>query len=49
MCEKDINNNVFYDIINKTNNDLSKNYHIQAHVREINFFKISDKKERDNS
>ena len=44
VIDKDINNNIFYDIINKTNSDLSKNYHIQAHVRPINFFKISDKK-----
>jgi len=44
VIDKDINTNIFYDIIKKTNTDLSKNYHIQAHVRQINFFEISDKK-----
>ena len=46
VIDKDINNNIFYDIINKTNSDLSKNYHIQAHVRQLTFLKFLIKKEK---
>ena len=42
VIDEDINNNSFHKIINSTNKKLSIDYHVQAHVRPINFFKISN-------
>ena len=44
IIDEDINNNTFYSIIKETNKKLTQNYHTQAYVRPINFFKISAKK-----
>ena len=44
IIDEDINNNTFYSIINETNKKLTQNYHTQAYVRPINFFKISENK-----
>ena len=44
IIDEDINNNTFYSIIKETNKKLTQNYHTQAYVRPINFFKISENK-----
>ncbi len=42
VIKKDIIHKGLYDAINKCTTSLAINYHAQAHVREINFFKLSD-------
>ena len=44
IIDEDINNNTFYSIIKETNKKLTQNYHTQAYIRPINFFKISENK-----
>ena len=47
VIDDDINENSFYKIINSTNKKLSQEYHTQAHVRPINFFRLlNDKRDR---
>tara|TARA_B100000212_G_scaffold7132_1_gene5379 strand:- start:2115 stop:3662 length:1548 start_codon:yes stop_codon:yes gene_type:complete len=43
IIDEDINQNTFLKIIEKTNAKILEKYHIQAHVRPINFFKIDNK------
>ena len=44
VIKKDILEKRFYELISSTSNSLSKTYKIQASVREINFFKLSNQK-----
>ena len=47
VIDEDINKNSFYKIINSTNKKLLQEYHTQAHVRPINFFRLlNDKRDR---
>ena len=44
VIKKDILEKRFYELISSTSNSLSKTYKIQASVRKINFFKLSNQK-----
>ena len=44
VIKKDILQNGFVKSIQKCNNELVKNYKVQAHVRDVNFFKLSNEK-----
>ena len=47
VMKRDIVNNESYELIKRQSNRLSENYKVQAHVRKINFFKLSkNKRER---
>ena len=44
IIKKDILQNGFVKSIQKCSNELAKNYKVQANVRDINFFKLSEEK-----
>ena len=44
IIKKDILQNGFVKSIQKCSNELVKNYKVQAHVRDVNFFKLSKEK-----
>ena len=44
IIKKDILQNGFVKSIQKCSNELVKNYKVQAHVRDVNFFKLSEEK-----
>ena len=46
VIDKDINNNIFYDIISKTNSDLSKNIIFKHMFVQLTFLKFLIKKEK---
>ncbi len=44
IIKKDILENGFVKLIQECSNELVKNYKVQAHVRDVNFFKLSHEK-----
>ena len=44
IIKKDVLQKGFVKTIQNCSNDLAKNYKVQAHVRDVNFFRLSEKK-----